>query len=267
MTEKLSELENVGVGSVASFVQAVIMQPTLYWKNAAQQGLPFTVNPRVVYRGIGASLVNECGQMGLQFGTTGYLKKMFGTDMTGEMASAILGGVIVGPFASVCECTMIQQQRFGGSLIETPARIVRQFGVSGLLRGCTATLWRDGLYVGGLLGTTPRIQAYLSNEHGCSQLTSEIGAGVVSGTVVGTLSTPMDAVSTVMKGDLEKAKYVGFMSTLRARANGGMSVLFGGAFWRSVNIVGTIVIANAVRVRLEPYVIELSEQRSARRPS
>lgn len=85
MSEKLTEAENVVVGSIASFVQAsvlqhllviierdalrkihsfanvsgehkqwqcvgssfeaTILQPTLYWKNAAQQGLPFTVRP------------------------------------------------------------------------------------------------------------------------------------------------------------------------------------------------------------------------------
>lgn len=259
MTEKLSELENIGVGSVASFVQAVIMQPTIYWKNAAQQGLPFTMNPSVVYRGIGASLVNECGQMGLQFGTTGYIKKFFGTDFKGELGSAILGGVIVAPFASACECTMIQQQRFGGSLVGTPMRVVSQYGLAGMMRGFTGCVIRDGLYVGGLLGTTPLVQRY-AQQQGYNQVTSEMIAAAVSGIAVGTLSTPFDKISTVMKGDQDRKLYGGFLDTLRKSSSGGITSLFGGAFWRSVNIVGTIGIANAVRVRLEPIAIEYSEK-------
>ena len=40
------------------------------------QGLPFTLSPRILYRGLGAALTNEMGQMGLQFGVTGFLKKL-----------------------------------------------------------------------------------------------------------------------------------------------------------------------------------------------
>ena len=72
--EQLSELENVAIGASAAFVEAVILQPTIYWKNAAQQGLPFTLNPRILFRGLGASLANEMGQMGFQYGTTGWCK-------------------------------------------------------------------------------------------------------------------------------------------------------------------------------------------------
>ena len=35
----------------------VVLQPTIYWKNAAQQGLPFTLKPSLFYRGLGAALV------------------------------------------------------------------------------------------------------------------------------------------------------------------------------------------------------------------
>ena len=38
----LRQVGAVGVGAVAAGVQAAILQPTMYWKNAAQQGLPLT---------------------------------------------------------------------------------------------------------------------------------------------------------------------------------------------------------------------------------
>jgi hypothetical protein len=255
MSEKLTEAENVVVGSIASFVQATILQPTLYWKNAAQQGLPFTMNPKLVYRGIGASLINEMGQMGLQFGVTGYLKKVFGTGFSGDMAAAMMGGAIVGPFASVCEVTMIQQQLHGGSLAVVPQRILKQHGAAGLLRGVSGTISRDAIYVGGLLGTTPAIQQYMMEERQWNSVAAESFAAVSTGIGVGVVTTPLDAASTSMKGDLERKSYQGFVDTLSKRAAGGLGTFFGGCFWRTVNIAGTIFIANAARVRIEPFFI------------
>ena len=77
--------------------------------------MPFTANPRVIYRGMGAALTNEMGQMGLQFGVTGFLMKFAppsdAPNPVFQMGSAMGGGLAVAPFASVIECTMIQQQR------------------------------------------------------------------------------------------------------------------------------------------------------------
>ena len=79
--------------------------------------MPFTANPRVIYRGMGAALTNEMGQMGLQFGVTGFLMKFAppsdAPNPVFQMGSAMGGGLAVAPFASVIECTMIQQQRHG----------------------------------------------------------------------------------------------------------------------------------------------------------
>ena len=75
--EQLSPIENMLLGSTASFFQAVILQPTIYWKNASQQGLPFTINPKIVYRGMAAGLANEMSQMGFQYATTGWCNSFF----------------------------------------------------------------------------------------------------------------------------------------------------------------------------------------------
>ena len=35
--QNLSEIENTTLGASAAFVEAILLQPTIYWKNAAQQ--------------------------------------------------------------------------------------------------------------------------------------------------------------------------------------------------------------------------------------
>lgn len=256
MSSQLTEKQNVAIGAIAAFAQCTTLHPTIYWKNAAQQGLPLVLNPRILYRGLKAGLVNECGQMGFHFGAAGFLKKTFGTSPSGEMASALLAGAAVSPFVQCCECTMIQQQRFGGKLLSTPLRIVREFGARSLFRGYIPMLGREVIWTTGMLGTTPLMQKWLMEKKGWNLNAAETTASFTNGLVVGVLSCPMDAMSTIMKGDIGQKKYGGFLSTLRERVAGGPKVFFGGVMWRSLNVAGVIFIANAVRTRLEPLAVD-----------
>lgn len=262
MSSELSEAQNVLLGATASFVQAVILQPTIYWKNAAQQGLKFTWDPRVVYRGLGAALVNECGQMGFQFGATGVFKKLLGSGTANDLLAPVLGGAAIGPFAQICELTMIQQQRFGGTLAQTPIRIFREYGFQGIMRGLSVTIIRDAIYVGALLGSTPVLQDVLEKQ-GMNQYVAETVSGGISGAVAGVVTCPLDACNTVMKGDLGREIYGGPIETFQKRVNGGIGMVFGGVFWRTFNIMGTIIIANAVRIRIQPYMEEFNRGRSS----
>ena len=122
--QNLTEGENAVLGASAAFVEAIVLQPTIYWKNARMQGLPFTANPRIIYRGLGAALCNEMGQMGIQFGLTGYVKKLIAghgnknLSIAEDILSAVIGGAVGALFATPVELVMIQQQRFGGSLVK-----------------------------------------------------------------------------------------------------------------------------------------------------
>ena len=107
MSINLTEGQNFVLGTVAAFLEAVLLQPTLYWKNAANQGLPFTLKPEVVYRGAGASIFNEMQMMGLQMMMTGVIKKIVAGDQhhakltqSQEIYSAAIGGVISSIFTS-----------------------------------------------------------------------------------------------------------------------------------------------------------------------
>jgi hypothetical protein len=55
----LSPGENAVLGTVVGMQVLVVVQPMLFWKNAVQQRLPFTADPRKVYRGLGASVAAQ----------------------------------------------------------------------------------------------------------------------------------------------------------------------------------------------------------------
>eukprot|EP00746_Dinoflagellata_sp_MGD_P042495 gnl/MRDRNA2_/MRDRNA2_203032_c0_seq1.p1 gnl/MRDRNA2_/MRDRNA2_203032_c0~~gnl/MRDRNA2_/MRDRNA2_203032_c0_seq1.p1 ORF type:complete len:264 (-),score=33.65 gnl/MRDRNA2_/MRDRNA2_203032_c0_seq1:150-941(-) len=260
MSRELTEAQNMAVGCTGAFTCTCVMMPIVYCKNAAQQGLPFTMNPRILYRGMASCLVNETGQMGFHFCVAGFLKKMFGTSLSGEMASALLAGAFISPYVQCCELTMIQQQRFGGSLWQTPQRIVREFGVRGLFRGYTAILCREMMWTSFFLGTTPLTRKWLIEEKGWNVNAAATASYATNGTVVGILSCPFDGLSTAMKGDLERKNYSGFFSAFRKRVAGGPKVFFGGVLWRSINVMGAVFIANPVRFTLEPLVIDYNSR-------
>ena len=76
LLQRLSDVENCVLGVTAGAVEAVATQPLQYFKNARQQGLPFTLNPRLLYRGVGASAVNDGSMVGFQFLLVGMTQKL-----------------------------------------------------------------------------------------------------------------------------------------------------------------------------------------------
>ena len=256
MSVELSEGENALLGVTAALIEGVLLQPTVYWKNMRQQKLPLSVDPRLIYRGMGAALTNEAGQMGLQFVITGLLKSSMPMPTpASDLTAAVGGGVVVALFASPVELVMIQQQRFGGSLLGTPLNIVRRHGLAGqgLFRGLGLAMIRDGIYVGGMLGLAPIAQQQLS-DRGMATLPATMWGSALGGILGGVLSHPFDVVKTCMQGDLAQKDFGGALASTRTLLKSGVSRLFDGCFWRTFNITATVYIANECCLRLPPYL-------------
>lgn len=199
MAKNLSERQNTMLGMTAAFVEAIILQPTLYWKNARARGLPFTLSPATIYRGTGASILNEMQMMGCQFFLTSSLQKhvFAGVGPSEEYLSAGVGGMLSAFISSPIELVMIQQQVYGQSFPRTVLSIARNNGVfsrTGLLRGLGPTICRDGIYVCGMLGITPVVDGYLQREHGCSPAASSFYASMIGGVCATIPSQPFDVV-------------------------------------------------------------------------
>eukprot|EP01126_Amoeba_proteus_P013206 TRINITY_DN1555_c0_g1_i18.p1 TRINITY_DN1555_c0_g1~~TRINITY_DN1555_c0_g1_i18.p1 ORF type:complete len:108 (-),score=23.54 TRINITY_DN1555_c0_g1_i18:46-369(-) len=65
-----------GLGIVSGALEVAICQPILYWKNASQQKLKWTINPRFLYRGLAMSVTNMAVLTGLQFPLTGVVTSL-----------------------------------------------------------------------------------------------------------------------------------------------------------------------------------------------
>jgi hypothetical protein len=157
----LSPPESIQLGVSAGVIEVCLLQPMLYCKNATQQRLPFTLDPRVLYRGIGMSVINMGILTGVQFPITGAAAGVITGGVSRRLsdnekvAAGFIGGAVSGVICAPMELIMIQQQRHGGSLVHQGGRIVSEFGASGLFRGLITSCGREGLFTAGYLGIGP----------------------------------------------------------------------------------------------------------------
>ena len=86
--QRLNDSENGALGFLAGAIEAVATQPLTYWKNAAQQGLGFTLNPRLLYRGTTVSAINDGTLTAFQFAASGWFQKLFAGGVVRELSPA-----------------------------------------------------------------------------------------------------------------------------------------------------------------------------------
>lgn len=258
--QKLSGGENCALGVIAGAIEVCINQPQLYFKNARQQNIPLTFNPRILYRGLTISAMNMGGLTGIQFWLSGFFQKMFtgGTrklSIGEEMMSGFLGGFISGLPCCIWELIMIQQQRFGGTLVGTPGRMMGSHGPSVLLRGFTTAAGREGIFTLGYLGIAPVVQRKLMEDHGVSTYKAGFGGAIIAGVFASAVTHPLDTIKTCMQGDIERAKFTDVKNTYRKIVEEeGHVALFKGWGWRVSRMICAMFIINEAKVQLAPIV-------------
>ncbi|KAJ9451838.1 putative mitochondrial carrier C19G12.05 [Diplonema papillatum] len=259
--ERLNPGENVVVGVICGCVEVMVMQPVLYCKNAVQQGFPLTMNPKILYRGLGISVINMGVATGLQFPLTGLLSSMVkgGEDRKLTKSEQILtglgGGMLSGVVCAPMELTMIQQQRTGQTLFETPPKIIQRYGARRMLRGLAMTSGREGLYTAGYLGIGPVISKTLREEHNYSSSASKLLGAVIAGVVASTLSHPMDTVKTCMQGDVKGELYTSIPQCFqKLYIEGGLRSFVRGLSFRAARTIGAVFLVDESQAFFAPLL-------------
>lgn len=205
---KLTATQNMVLGTLSGLACKLTNYPLLSWKNATQQGLPLQYGLKV-YRGLPMAMMNLGGTTAIQFVATGNFQKlvMMGRTQataTDKLLGSFLGGAFSGIPGSMWELTMIQQQRFGGSIASTPARVIKAHGLSMYARGMICTMGRESLFSMSMLSVTPLLQEALVDKF---KLDPNVGlaAGALAGSIFAAVAThPMDTIKTCMQGDIEQ---------------------------------------------------------------
>mmetsp|Transcript_13296 Transcript_13296/g.21768 ORF Transcript_13296/g.21768 Transcript_13296/m.21768 type:complete len:271 (-) Transcript_13296:207-1019(-) len=259
--QKITTTENTILGVVAGTIEVTILQPMLYCKNASQQSLPFTLDPRKLYRGLAVSIFNMSVLTGIQFPLFGMISNAFTRGENRKLTSVeqisagFFGGAMSGFACAPMELVLIQQQKFGGSVFSTPATLVSKYGASSMFRGFVTSCGREGIFTAGYMGIGPTITNYFHESQGLSLINSKVVGAVIGGVISATLSHPIDTVKTCMQGDAERKTYTTVTKTVQTLLqDGGAKRFFRGWNWRTGRMICAICIMSECKIRLGPLL-------------
>mmetsp|Transcript_22021 Transcript_22021/g.32157 ORF Transcript_22021/g.32157 Transcript_22021/m.32157 type:complete len:270 (-) Transcript_22021:137-946(-) len=263
MSTKLNELENATVGMTVGVIEVLCLQPLNYAKNMAQQGQPLTMDPRKLYRGVGANCVNMGSCTMIQFATGGALKK----SITGggpnarplkayeEMGCGIIAGVLSATVGSPLELIMIQQQRKGGNTMDTIKSIANPANIG---RGFIGAAVREGLWTCGYLSIPPIVRSNLMTSFPDTfdtQAKARVPAALLGGLFACYLTHPFDTVKTCMQGDIERKTYKGFLDTAKAvHGESGIPGFYRGATFRYGRMVIAVGMMDFLQTMIGPLL-------------
>jgi len=246
MSTKLNQFENATVGAVAGAIEVAVLQPLNYFKNMVQQGVPIQKSPLIWYRGVLSNVTNMGSCTMIQFALGGAAKKAIMGPETRklkayeEMGAGVFAGVISAFAGSPLELVMIQQQRKGGSVVNTVKSIANPSTIG---RGFLGAAVREGLWTCGYLSIPPIVRGHLREQFPDkfdTDAKARVPASLAGALFACYLTHPFDTVKTCMQGDIERQKFKGFLQTARTvHGESGITGFFRGATFR----YGRMVIA------------------------
>eukprot|EP01083_Nonionella_stella_P169630 575652_1 len=252
--QELNGPQNVMVGIIAGCIQCALDHPLITLKNMVQQSLPKSFNLRVLYRGTVADMIGLSSLTAIQFFGTATISNIIlhnkSNDAhlnmsltTNEMLFSCLGGgMLSGIVCSPSELIMIQQQRYGGSLLKNVS-IILHTNPKLLTRGMLPSLCREGIFTMGYLGITPLLERYSYN----NSVISKFGCAMISGIFATVLSNPFDTIKTCMQGDLDKRHFKGTYQSFKfLYTKYGLKRIYAGSTFRFGTVVMAFFVFNRV---------------------
>mmetsp|Transcript_33143 Transcript_33143/g.79159 ORF Transcript_33143/g.79159 Transcript_33143/m.79159 type:complete len:268 (+) Transcript_33143:228-1031(+) len=261
MSTKLNETQNATVGMMVGVIEVLCLQPFNYAKNMTQQGQPISLDPRKMYRGVGANCVNMGSCTMIQFSVGGTFKKavLAGENrqlkMHEEMGTGIGAGVISALAATPLELIMIQQQRKGGGTLGTIKNIATP---DNIMRGFTGAAVREGLWTCGYLSIPPIVRRSLREnfpDKFDSDTKARVPAALLGGLFACYLTQPFDTIKTCMQGDIERKTYGSFLDTAKKlHAESGLTAFYRGATFRYGRMVCAVFMMDALQSAIGPLL-------------
>jgi hypothetical protein len=223
-----------------------------------QQQNPISMNPSVMYRGVGANCLNMGSCTMIQFAVGGKLKNMVTGDsprhlsLQEEMACGITAGSLSAMVGSPLELIMIQQQKKGGNVGVRIKNIMEK--PVNLTRGFVGAAIREALWTCGYLSIPPVVRRTLMTSYPETFDTNDkarVPAALLGGLFACYLTHPFDTMKTCMQGDIERAVYGNFVQTgSKIMSDSGPTGFYRGATFRYGRMVCAVFIMDLLREKI-----------------
>lgn len=263
MSKNLTGFENATVGMTVGVIEVLILQPLNYAKNMTQIKQPISLDPRVMYRGVGANAVNMGSCTMIQFAVGGFLrKKLLAGDsvrnlsLGEEITCGIGAGTVSALVGSPLELIMIQQQRTGFSLVTTLQSLAEK--PINITRGWIGCAVREALWTCGYLSIPPVVRRELiqsAPQYFPTNDRARIPAALLGGLFACYLTHPFDTIKTCMQGDVKRELYGNFLQTFRTiYDSSGIRGFYRGATFRYSRMVCAVFIMDLMGEKVGQFL-------------
>ncbi len=260
---ELSTMESSTIGAITGLSEVLVTNPFFIIKTNIQQGKPIPWSIPGLYKG---SFVNALGFIpitAIQVGSAQWMEQHVfpnASPYNQKVGSAFMAGVLSSVISCPVEMVMILQNNNAHlSMMQAAKGQVKQYGLTGLFIGQSATALREGIFSVFFLAVTPMLKSslkpYCSND-----AVSSVAAGVLSGGVATLVSQPMDTIKTMQQSS--RGPSFGFFKTAKTI---GLSNLLHGILSRSSGVIVSITLMSWMREQLEDYCEE-NHRRSVSNP-
>lgn len=252
---------------MSGIIEVAALQPFNYAKNAMQQGMPLSMSPAVLYRGVVPNMVNMGSCTMLQFSFGGGMKRFLAQSnadgkltKTQEMGAGLVAGGTSALFGSPLELIMIQQQRTGASLVATARSLVGP----NMMRGFTMTATREGLWTAGYMSIPPIVRRQLREVYPdvfTSDAVARVPAALLGAFFACYLSQPIDTIKTCLQGDIERKKFINASQTARQLySENGIAAFYRGTSFRYGRMVIAVFMLDSLNAALGPLLFPAAFQ-------
>jgi hypothetical protein len=232
------------------------LQPFNYAKNMTQQQQKISLNPLHWYRGVASNCVNMGSCTMIQFAVGGKLKQtVLGEDLNRrlslkeEMMCGMGAGTISALVGSPLELIMIQQQRKGGSTMQTIKNVAQQPMNVG--RGFSGMAVREALWTCGYLSIPPVVRHHLMETYPDqfpNNNAARVPAALLGGLFACYLTQPFDTIKTCMQGDIERTTFGTFSETAKVLwGQNKLPAFYRGATFRYGRMVCAVFIMDMMK--------------------
>lgn len=233
-----------------------------------QQQRPISLNPSVMYRGVGANCLNMGSCTMIQFAVGGRFKSMITggenrvLSLAEEMSAGIGAGTVSAVVGSPLELIMIQQQRKGGGVAIRLANILEN--PMNIGRGFVGAAIREALWTCGYLSIPPVVRRSLMESYPQTFDTNDkarIPAALLGGLFACYLTHPFDTIKTCMQGDIERKVYGNFFQTGgKIFTDSGFTGFYRGASFRYGRMVCAVFIMDMMKEKISRLMYPVAFQ-------
>ncbi|MDF1827096.1 MAG: solute carrier family 25 protein [Legionellaceae bacterium] len=242
--------KSIFIGYASGLTRVMFTHPIWSMKVRAQQSLPLTFNPRILYQGVGVSAVTYPITVIIQLELNQFLQQAHtaSSNKFQQIGNAFLAGIGASLVNCPIEYSVIQQGLTQQSFQKSTVDILRTHGLSKFFTGQIATTLRDGSFATFFLVAPLLLEQYIKPYVQHEDAKSMI-AGIISGTGATLLTQPFDTIKTIQQSAPKALSSTQAIKTIYSQY--GPLGFFKGGCERGSMVITSISVLNTTRNALE----------------